>query len=107
MRATAWLCCIVPCAWTVTANVEKTIFVVPPTAASPNESLDLKSFHLEAISPNSSLLETRLPVQFASAGAPRGLESWYLLQGLEEGRRYEVRICWPATVCLASIMVIS
>jgi hypothetical protein len=53
------------------------------------------------LSPLDTILPTRLAVQFPTEAVPRGLESWYLLRGLDEGRRYEVRICWPATVSLA------
>lgn len=34
----------------------------------------------------------------ASAGG-KGTESWFLLEGLVPGQRYEVRVCWVATVC--------
>lgn len=102
MRAAPWLLCIAAHAWTVTANVEKTIFVAPPPVELPNDQLALDIAHLDAFAPAHSsiptLLETQLPVAFASSGAPRGLPSWYLLRDLEEGRRYEVRVCWPATV---------
>lgn len=85
----------------VTANVEKTIFVAP-RPGDPRRHAELEAFtHLQALSPSSPVLEARLPVHFPTTTAPRGLEYWYLLEGLEQGRRYEVRICWPATVCFA------
>ncbi|KAF2274298.1 uncharacterized protein EI97DRAFT_444301 [Westerdykella ornata] len=85
----------------VTANVEKTIFVTPQPIQHSNDLVNFENTHIEALSaaPNSaaSVLHTQLPVQFPSSTAPHGRESWYLLKDLEAGRRYEVRICWPAT----------
>ena len=104
----SWLRCtaVAPAlVWTVNANVEKTIFLGPRAAAIsavPNAPESLDALRLASLSPApaSSILATQLPVRFPSASAPRGLESWYLLRGLDDGRRYEVRICWPATVSL-------
>ncbi|KAF2463652.1 uncharacterized protein BDR25DRAFT_297789 [Lindgomyces ingoldianus] len=98
MRVTLWLPCIVTHVWTVNANVEKTIFLAPGPAALPNVPPALDDLRLDTLEPAySPVLETKLAVQFPAAAPPRGLESWYLLRGLDEGRRYEVRICWPAT----------
>lgn len=104
----SWLRCtaVAPAlVWTVNANIEKTIFLGPRAAATsavPNAPEGLDALRLASLSPapGSSILATQLPVRFPSAPAPRGLESWYLLRDLDEGRRYEVRICWPATVSL-------
>jgi hypothetical protein len=79
----------------VEANVEKTIFLGPRAVTLPNAHA-LPG--LDDLHPDKSILETRLSVQFLTASSPRGLESWYLLRGLREGQRYEVRLCWPATV---------
>ncbi|CAO2648579.1 Nn.00g078460.m01.CDS01 [Neocucurbitaria sp. VM-36] len=98
MRVLAGLLCLVTQAWTVKANVEKTVLLAPrPVALLPNVRPSLDDLRLHVLSPSHALLPTRLPVQFASESLPRGRESWYLLRGLHEGRRYEVRICWPAT----------
>jgi len=95
------LLCTVTQLWTVKANVEKTIFLGPSPVALPNAHPGLDDLRLDVLDPARSLiLATQLAVQFPTAPAPRGLESWYLLRGLEDGRRYEVRICWPATVSL-------
>jgi hypothetical protein len=94
--------CIVACICTVTANVEKTIFIAPLPLDIPLERELLNNIPLPTLSPSSPVLETRLPVQFPTKAAPRGLQYWYRLQGLEQGRRYEVRVCWPATVCCPS-----
>ncbi|KAF2878322.1 hypothetical protein BDV95DRAFT_478548 [Massariosphaeria phaeospora] len=99
MRVSAALLCIVTHAcWTVDANVEKTVFLAPSPLTLPNVHPSLDDLRLDSLLPAlASILETRLPVQFPTKAAPRGLESWYILRGLDDGRRYEVRICWPAT----------
>jgi hypothetical protein len=92
------LLCIVTQAWTVNANVEKTIFLGPDAATLPDARPSLDDLRLHTLSHARTILPTQLPVQFPSKSAPHGQESWYLLQHLEAGRRYEVRVCWPATV---------
>jgi hypothetical protein len=94
---------IVTQAWRVNANVEKTVFLGPalelPLAhAHPS----LEDLRLPALSHAQTILPTQLRVHFPSTLAPHGLESWYLLHHLDAGRRYEVRVCWPATVCVSA-----
>lgn len=98
MRARAALLCIVLQAGTVVANVEKTIFLGPSPVTLPDVRPSLEDLQLHALSSQDPILPTQLSVIFPSASQPHGLESWHLLSGLEEGARYEVRICWPATV---------
>lgn len=100
MRVLAALFCIVTQAWTVNANVEKTIFLGPSPVTLSNVRPSIDGLRLHVLSPDNSILPTQLPVQFPTQSTPHGLDSWYLLQGLREGQRYEVRICWPATVSL-------
>ncbi|KAH7392833.1 hypothetical protein BKA66DRAFT_411278 [Pyrenochaeta sp. MPI-SDFR-AT-0127] len=97
MRLLAGLLCIVTQVSTVNANVEKTIFLAPQPVTLPNVRPSLDDLRLDTLSPLHTILPAQLPVQFAAESAPRGLESWYLLGGLHHGRRYEVRVCWPAT----------
>jgi hypothetical protein len=90
---------------TVNANVEKAVFLGPrPVALAvvPDGPPSLDALRLDTLLPvqGSSIVATQLPVQFPSVSAPRGYDAWYLLRGLQEGRRYEVRICWPATVSM-------
>lgn len=92
---------------TVNANVEKAVFLGPrPVALAvvPDGPPSLDALRLDTLLPvqGSSIVATQLPVQFPSVPAPRGYDAWYLLRGLQEGRRYEVRICWPATVSVPS-----
>ena len=98
MRLSAALLCIVSQLWTVNANVEKTIFLGPKPVTLPNVRSSSYDFGLNYLSPDFTILPIRVPVRFPTESVPRGLESWYLLRGLEDGRRYELRICWPATV---------
>jgi hypothetical protein len=97
MRLAAALLCVVTQAWTATANVEKTIFLGPSAVTLPHVRPSLDNLRLQSLSVADPVLATHLSVHFPSASAPHGLESWYLLHQLQEGRRYEVRICWPAT----------
>ena len=99
MLLLAGLLCIVPHIWLVNANVEKTIFLGPERLSLPHEILSSEHLRLHVLNHSQTILPTQLPVQFPTKQALRGLEYWYLLQPLEPGKRYEVRICWPATVC--------
>jgi hypothetical protein len=104
LRAILRLACVTQLLWTVNANVEKTIFLGPePLALADDVRPGLDDLHLPALTPASSVLESRLAVQFPSTALPHGRESWYLLHGLQSGRRYEVRVCWPATVSCLSL----
>lgn len=99
MRATAWLLYILGSISTVCANVEKTIFLGPSAIALPNARPGLDELVVDTLEPvELPILATQLSVKFPTESTPRGVDSWYLLRGLEEGRRYEVRVCWPAFV---------
>ncbi|KAF1833928.1 hypothetical protein BDW02DRAFT_598652 [Decorospora gaudefroyi] len=97
MRLRVGLLCIVTQVATVKANVEKAIFLGPPPATLSNDRPSLDDLGLPVLSPSDAILPAQLPVQFPTDTLPRGLASWYLLRALDDGRRYEVRICWPAT----------
>ncbi|KXG54181.1 uncharacterized protein PGRI_073250 [Penicillium griseofulvum] len=79
------------------ANVEKTIFLAPAPAAVPSEEPDLDDLGLERLSPQRPVLRTRLNASFPSTAAPGGTDSWFFLENLNPGQRYEVRVCWLAT----------
>lgn len=97
MRVIAALLYIVSQAWMVNANVEKTIFLGPSAVTLPDVQPSFDDLRLQSLSLLEPILPTQLSVQFPTSSAPHGVESWYLLSDLEEDRRYEVRICWPAT----------
>ena len=80
------------------ANVEKTIFIAPPPNPVPLESPAFDDLGLERLSSLSPVIRTFLNASFPTQDAPQGAESWFLLQDLNSGQRYEVRVCWPATV---------
>ncbi|KAJ5143741.1 uncharacterized protein N7515_002528 [Penicillium bovifimosum] len=79
------------------ANVEKTIFLAPEPATIPAGGPDLDDLGLERLSPERPVVRTRLNASFPTSDAPRGTESWFFLENLNPGQRYEVRVCWLAT----------
>jgi hypothetical protein len=84
----------------VLANVEKTVFLGPPAITIPTPDPNLGDLHLIPISPLHPTVRTRLNASFPTNNATKGTETWVLLDGLTPGARYEVRICWLATVCI-------
>jgi hypothetical protein len=82
----------------VHANVEKTIFLAPPAATLPSEEPDLDDLGLERLSPENHVVRTRLNASFPCTEAPEGMDSWFFLENLKPGQRYEARVCWLATV---------
>lgn len=79
------------------ANTEKTIFVAPERIHLGDVRPNLVDLQLDTLTTAKRELQTALPVAFAT-NISRGIQSWYLLDNLDPGQRYEVRICWPATV---------
>ena len=84
---------------TAIANVEKLIFIAPPAIATEDFHASLKDLNIAYLSPFEHSIRLRMPVAFPTSKQPKGLESWYLLDDLQPGRRYEVRVCWAAIVC--------
>jgi hypothetical protein len=80
------------------ANTEKTIFLAPPATTIPSEQPDFDDLGLERLSPQAPIVRTRLNASFPTSDAPEGVESWFFLENLNPGQRYEVRVCWLATV---------
>lgn len=80
------------------ANVEKTIFKAPPAFPFPEKDPTVDDLGLERLSPSNGMLRTTLNASFPTDAESRGTDSWYLLENLNPGQRYEVRICWLATV---------
>ncbi|TKA69709.1 hypothetical protein B0A49_04555 [Cryomyces minteri] len=82
----------------VQANTEKAIFTGPASITIPEDvHPGLGALQLESLSPARRTLRKQLAVRFPTKRDQSVAQSWYLLEGLEEGRRYEVRICWAAT----------
>lgn len=82
-----------------TANVEKAIFIAPPSTTIPSSGPDIDDLGVERLSPEDPIVRTQLNASFPTALAPEGTESWFFLENLKPGQRYEVRVCWLATVC--------
>jgi hypothetical protein len=80
------------------ANVEKAIFLAPPETTIPSEQPDFDDLGLERLSPQNPIVRTRLNASFPTTDAPDGVDSWFFLENLNPGQRYEVRVCWLATV---------
>ena len=74
----------------VLANTEKVIFVAPPAPLEPLE------YHraLATLTPSNPVAR-KIQVQL-SFEAPT--ETFFALESLDIGRKYEVRVCWPAMV---------
>lgn len=80
------------------ANVEKTIFLGPEPVNIPDQQPSLSSLNINTLTPEGWSLRTHLEAIFPTAEFERGRSSWFILDNLTEGQRYEVRICWLATV---------
>ncbi|CAL3967039.1 hypothetical protein PZA11_003466 [Diplocarpon coronariae] len=81
----------------VLANTEKTIFIGPRSFQIPAEHPTLKDLHLDSLSPQQWSLRTHVNTEFPTNSSQYGQASWFLLHRLQEGQRYEVRVCWAAT----------
>lgn len=84
----------------VLANVEKVIFTGPAPANIPLAKPTLSDLKLHALTPENSSVRTNLSRVFPAAkgNAAQGHPAWLLLDGLTEGQRYELRVCWAAIV---------
>lgn len=82
------------------ANVEKAIFTAPNNTNFGDARPNLIDLRLDILSPERLSVRTLLPVIFPTEKHTRGLSSWYILDSLRPGQRYEVRICWAATVSI-------
>ncbi|KAJ4657506.1 hypothetical protein HRR90_002745 [Exophiala dermatitidis] len=87
-----WLQCVL-----VYANVEKIIFLAP-SAEPPPADASIDNLLLAPLSEQFPSVRTQVNASFPTPDSPKGTENWFLLEGLLPGRRYEVRICWLATV---------
>jgi len=84
----------------VSANVEKVIFSAPDAQPKPQDA-SIDNLLLTPLSESYPSVRTYINASFPTNTSVKGTESWFLLDGLIPRRRYEVRICWLATVCLA------
>ena len=103
MRLLAYLQSLAWCIFLVHGNVEKTIFIAPQAIQIPQQHPNLEDLNLESLSASDSELRRQLPAAFPKPTSPKGFEAWFLLDRLTEHQRYEVRICWAATVSLLNL----
>ncbi|TQV97995.1 hypothetical protein V2A60_006304 [Cordyceps javanica] len=86
----------------VTANADKIIFTGPEPVTYPLASPSLDDLNLDVIRPGNLSIRTHLSRVFHDdsdpelKGKPRGRASWFLLDDLTPGQRYELRVCWAA-----------
>lgn len=80
------------------ANVEKVIFLGPSSVQIPTQHPTIEDLQLHTLSPQNGAIRTKLRAEFPTNTSVWGETSWVLLEQLSEGQRYEVRICWAATV---------
>lgn len=100
MRLLAYLQSLAWCISLVHGNVEKTIFLAPEAIQISRQHPNLEDLHLETLSPSRPELRRQLPAAFPKPTSPKGTEAWFILNRLTQHHRYEVRVCWAATVSL-------
>ena len=96
-KATSYLLVCLAFICQVSANVEKTIFLAP-AAEPPPPDASIDNLLLPRLSPQYPSVRTFINASFRVAGSPKGTQTWLLIEGLQSQKRYEVRICWLATV---------
>jgi len=84
----------------VAANVEKTIFIAPEALTMPQDAA-IDNLLLQSLNPNNLNMRTYLNASFPTSDQPKGQVTWALLEGLTPRSRYELRVCWLATVVVS------
>ena len=107
MRLLAYLQSLAWCIFLVHGNVEKTIFLAPEAIQIPQQHPNLGDLNLQVLSPSksNSQLRRQLPAAFPTPTDPKGIAAWFLLERLIQHQRYEVRICWAATVSVSKFII--
>lgn len=104
MRLLAYLQSLAWCIFLVHGNVEKTIFLAPEAIQISQQHPNLEDLKLEVLSSSNPTLRRQLSAAFPKPTSPKGIAAWFLLDKLTQHQRYEVRICWAATVSLWTLM---
>lgn len=86
------------CANLIYANVEKVVFLGPQATHNLDQRPGLDELDLVVINSSHRIIRTHLSASFPTSENPQGAEAWFLIEGLFEHQRYEVRLCWSATV---------
>lgn len=105
MRLLASLSILAWCIAPVSANAEKVVFLAPEIIHSLDQRPTLDELNLAVLTPSNWTIRTHLIASFPTSERVLGTEAWFLLDGLSPHRRYEVRLCWSATVLPLSIAV--
>lgn len=97
-----WICILLPHVW---GNTEKTIFFGPSPVDVQSAYSELNMLRLVPLNPGDFTIRTHLNAGFPNefkndepSSLRDGIPSWFILYSLTKGQRYEVRICWAATV---------
>lgn len=82
------------------ANVEKTIFTAPASLPIPRQKPSLSDLRLPTLTPGGPNFRTHVSRRFPSGPKDyaSGVATWVLLDKLNQGHRYEFRVCWAAIV---------
>lgn len=104
MRLLAYLQGLAWCISLAHANVEKTIFLAPEAIQIPQQHPNIQDLNLQTLSPSNPELRRHLLAAFPKPTSPKGTEAWFLLDRLTQHQRYEVRICWAATVSFGTLI---
>lgn len=98
-----WLSLLLLLAGTIQANTEKAIFLGPEAVDLPSTHPGLADLRVDTLTPANWALRTHLEARFQDAAEnPAGKASWFILDDLSPGQRYELRICWAATVSITA-----
>jgi hypothetical protein len=89
------------------ANVEKTIFTAPTSLPIPQQKPSLADLRLPILRPDNPNIRTNISRIFPSEPKDyaSGAATWVLLDNLNQGQRYEFRVCWAAIVSQLEIYV--
>lgn len=89
----------------VAANTEKAIILAPNNINIPSTHPNLDDLQVDTLTPDKWAIRTYLQAQFPTDSAKYGKPTWLVLDQLTEGQRYEVRVCWAATVSSLSTSI--
>lgn len=78
-------------------NTEKVIFIAPAAIKIPTAHPTIEDLHIHTLTPHSSTQQTHIRAEFPTNITQKGAATWLLLDKLQAGQRYEVRVCWAAT----------
>lgn len=84
----------------VRANTEKVVFLAPDAAEISSRHDSLNDVRLEVLTPSadSSSIRTILTPSLPTEEDLVGTASWFVLYNLTTAQRYELRVCWAASV---------